>query len=70
MDEMAEPRGLRGYLMGQNDGPGGKAMPARSLEERLADSALADAEALAVFAARRAGLTPPVGRFVNREAGR
>jgi hypothetical protein len=23
MDEMAEPRGLRGYLAGQNDGPGG-----------------------------------------------
>jgi hypothetical protein len=26
MDEMAEPRGLRGYLAGQNDGPGGGAM--------------------------------------------
>jgi hypothetical protein len=27
MDEMAEPRGLRGYLAGQNDGPGGETMP-------------------------------------------
>jgi hypothetical protein len=27
MDEMAEPRGLRGYLAGENDGPGGEAMP-------------------------------------------
>jgi hypothetical protein len=26
MDEMAEPRGLRGYLAGQNDGPGGEAI--------------------------------------------
>lgn len=24
MDEMAEPRGLRGYLAGENDGPGGE----------------------------------------------
>lgn len=27
MDGMAEPSGMRGYLSGQNDGPGGESMP-------------------------------------------
>jgi hypothetical protein len=37
MDEMAEPRGLRGYLAGENDGPGGESMPDSDLDAAVDD---------------------------------
>jgi hypothetical protein len=67
MDEMAEPRGLRGYLAGQNDGPGGGALmlPLANRQGDVIAYALIDAQDSHLAAFRWSF----DGRYVSRLSG-